>query len=93
MIAETTRQFVDNEVTPRIGQLEQHDWQLARDLVRQAADLGLIGANIPASYGGLGLDQTTGALIAENLGRSPIVCDNAWRADRNRVVAHYSLWH
>lgn len=69
MIAETTRRFVDNEVTPRIAQLEQHDWRLARDLVRQAAELGLIGATIPTAYGGLGLNHTTGALIAENLGR------------------------
>ena len=69
MIAETTRRFVDNEVTPRRAQLEQHDWLLARDLIRQAADLGLIGANIPAAYGGLGLDHTSGTLIAENLGR------------------------
>ena len=69
MIAETTRRFVDNEVTPRIGQLEQHDWRLARDLVRQTAELGLIGADIPAAYGGLGLDHVSCALIAENLGR------------------------
>ena len=69
MIAETTRSFVDNEVTPRIAQLEHHDWGLARDLVRHAAELGLIGANIPASYGGLGLNHTSGALIAENTGR------------------------
>ena len=70
LIADTTRRFVDNEVTPRIDQLEQHDWKLARDLVRQAADLGLIGASISAEYGQLGLDHTSGALIAENLGRS-----------------------
>jgi len=69
MIAETTRRFVDNEVTPRIGQLEQHDWRLTRDLVRQTAELGLIGANIPAAYGGLGLDHVSCALISENLGR------------------------
>ena len=69
MIADTTRRFVDNEVTPRIAQLEQHDWRLQRDLISQAADLGLIGANIPTAYGGLALDHTSGALIAENLGR------------------------
>ncbi|HJP92842.1 MAG TPA: acyl-CoA dehydrogenase family protein [Pyrinomonadaceae bacterium] len=70
MIAETTRQFVDNEVSPRIDELEKHDWKLSRELVRKAADLGLIGANIPEEYGGLGLDQTSGALIGENIGRS-----------------------
>ncbi len=69
MIAETTRQFIDNEVIPRIDELEKHDWQLARELVSKAADLGLIGANIPEEYGGLGLDQTSGALVGENIGR------------------------
>ncbi len=70
MIAETTRQFVDNEVVPHIDELEKHDWKLARSLVKQAADLGLIGANISEEYGGLGLDQTSSALIGENIGRS-----------------------
>lgn len=69
MIAETTRQFIDNEVIPRVDELEKHDWNLARELVKKAADLGLIGANIPEEYGGLGLDQTSGALVGENIGR------------------------
>jgi alkylation response protein AidB-like acyl-CoA dehydrogenase len=70
MIADTTRQFMDNEVVPRIDELEKHDWKLSRELVSKAAELGLIGANIPEEYGGLGLDQTSGALIGENIGRS-----------------------
>jgi alkylation response protein AidB-like acyl-CoA dehydrogenase len=69
MIAETTRQFIDNEVNPRVEELEHHDWKLARELVRKAAELGLISANIPEEYGGLGLDQTSGALVGENIGR------------------------
>jgi alkylation response protein AidB-like acyl-CoA dehydrogenase len=70
MIADTTRRFVDNEVSPHIDELEKHDWKLARELVSKAAELGLIGANIPEEYGGLGLDQTSGALVGENIGRS-----------------------
>src|SRR5580765_783719 len=70
MIADTTRQFMDAEVLPRIDQLEAKDWNLARQLVKQAAELGLIGEGIPEEYGGLALDQTSSALIAENLGRS-----------------------
>ncbi len=69
MIADTTRQFIDNEVMPHIDELEKHDWKLARELVKKAADLGLISANIPEEYGGLGLDQTSGALVGENIGR------------------------
>jgi len=70
MIADTTRQFMDAEVLPRIDELENKDWKLARELVKKGAELGLVGANIPEEYDGLGLDQTSGALIAENLGRS-----------------------
>src|SRR5881628_3524173 len=70
MIAYTTRQFMDAEVLPRINELENKDWNLARSLVKQAAELGLVGASIPEEFDGLGLDQTSGALIAENLGRS-----------------------
>ena len=70
MIADTTREFMDKEVVPRIDELEKHDWKLSRELVHKAADLGLIGANIPEEFGGLGLDQTSGALIGENIGRS-----------------------
>src|SRR6059036_3627062 len=57
MIADTTRQFVDAEVVPRIDELENKDCKLARELIKQAADLGLIGAGIPEESGGLGLDQ------------------------------------
>ena len=70
MIAETTRQFIDGEVSPRIDELEKHDWKLARELIQKGAELGLVGVNIPEEYGGLGLDQTSGALVGENLGRS-----------------------
>ena len=70
MIAETTRDFVDGEVRPRTDELEKHDWKLSRELIKKAADLGLIGVNVPEEYGGLGLDQTSGALVGELLGRS-----------------------
>src|SRR5438128_3313187 len=70
MIAKTTRQFMDAEVVPRIDELENKDWKLARELVKKGAELGLVGAGMPEEYGGLGLDQTSGALIAENIGRS-----------------------
>src|SRR4028119_1990640 len=70
MIGETTRDFVDNEVLPNIEAMEHHDWELARQLVQKAGELGLLGANIPEEYGGLDLDQTTGVVVAENMGRA-----------------------
>ncbi len=70
MIADTSRQFMDTEVRPRTDELEAKNWKLLRELVEKGAELGLIGATIPEEYGGLGLDQTTGAIIGEYLGRS-----------------------
>jgi alkylation response protein AidB-like acyl-CoA dehydrogenase len=70
MIAQTTREFIDAEVRPRIPELEKHDWELSRELIKKSAELGLVGAVIPEEYGGLGLDQTSGTLVAENFGRA-----------------------
>ena len=70
MIGDTTREFVDTEVRPNIDRMERHDWQLARDLILKAGELGLLGATIPEEYGGLELDQTTGVVVAENMGRA-----------------------
>ncbi|HBR56811.1 MAG TPA: acyl-CoA dehydrogenase [Blastocatellia bacterium] len=70
MIGETTREFVDNEVYPQLPAMEQHAWEIARELVTKGGELGLLGATIPEEYGGLGLDQTTGVVIAEMMGRA-----------------------
>lgn len=70
MIGDTTRDYVDNEVLPNIEAMEKHDWELSRELVRKAGELGLLGANISEEYGGLALDQTTSVVIAENFGRA-----------------------
>lgn len=70
MIGETTREFVDNEVHPQLPAMEKHAWEIARELVKKGGELGLLGATIPEEYGGLALDQVSGAVIAENMGRA-----------------------
>ena len=69
MIGDTTREFVDNEVRPNIAAMEAHSWEVSRELLKKGGELGILGATIPEEYGGLGLDQTSGALIAEMMGR------------------------
>ena len=44
LIGRTAQDFVDNEVLPKLDQLEQKDWALARTLVKQGAELGLFAA-------------------------------------------------
>jgi alkylation response protein AidB-like acyl-CoA dehydrogenase len=70
MIGETTREFVDTEVRPNIPAMEKHAWEIARDLLAKGGELGLLGATIPEEYGGLALDQTSGVIIAEMMGRA-----------------------
>jgi alkylation response protein AidB-like acyl-CoA dehydrogenase len=70
MIGETTREFMDKEVRPSEPELEQHKWDISRELLRHAGELGLIGATVPEEYGGLGLDQVSGGIVGEQLGRS-----------------------
>jgi alkylation response protein AidB-like acyl-CoA dehydrogenase len=62
------RQFVDREVRPVAAQLEQAD-EYPHALVEQMRELGLFGCNVPAEYGGLGLDTVTFALVVEELAR------------------------
>lgn len=70
MIGETSREFIDNEVRPNIEAMEKHNWDVSRELLKKGGELGLLGATIPEEYDGLGLDQTTGAIIAEMMGRA-----------------------
>ncbi len=69
MIGDTCREYIDNEVVPNLPRLEAHEWDVARDLVKKAGELGLLGANIPEEFGGMALDQTSGCIIAEMVGR------------------------
>jgi alkylation response protein AidB-like acyl-CoA dehydrogenase len=69
MIGETTREFIDNEVLPQIDAMEKHAWEISRELIAKAGELGVLGATIPEEYGGLELDQTTGVVVAEMMGR------------------------
>ncbi|EIJ80650.1 Long chain acyl-CoA dehydrogenase [Bacillus methanolicus PB1] len=70
MIAKTTEDFVMNEVVPEIEQLENHDFDRSVKLLKLAGELGLLGADVPEEYGGLGLDKISSALIAEKMSRA-----------------------
>ena len=64
LMAQTVDEFVENEVLPKIDQLETKDWNLARALMRRAGELGLLGLSVPEEYGGLDLDKVS-ALVGQ----------------------------
>src|SRR6476661_2787879 len=70
LIGRTAQDFVDNEILPKLDQLEQKDWSLARELVVRGAGLGLLGVDVPEAYGGLGLDKVTSLVVSERLARA-----------------------
>ena len=62
------REFVDSEVRPVAAALE-HDDVYPHALVARMRELGLFGALVPTTWGGLGLDVATYARVIEELCR------------------------
>jgi len=69
MIAKTAADFVAGEVVPRLEELEEQKPGLMPQLLKQAGELGLLGAAIPESYGGMELDEVSSMLITEQVAR------------------------
>lgn len=70
MIAKTSADFVENEVIPQVEKLENHEFDISVKLLKQAGDLGLLGADVPEEYGGLALDKVSSALISEKMAKA-----------------------
>lgn len=69
MIAQTADEFVTAEVLPNIARMEEKDWALTKQMLRQCGELGLLGMDVPQSLGGCGLDMTSTMLITEQIAR------------------------
>ena len=70
LMAQTTDEFISNEVLPNLEKLESKDWELARTLIRRCGELGLLGTTVPEEYGGLDLDKASSLIVAEHIARS-----------------------
>jgi alkylation response protein AidB-like acyl-CoA dehydrogenase len=69
-IAETTEQFVLNEVIPFREEIENHNFDKVVELMRKCGELGLLMIDAPEEYGGLELDKATSMLAAEKISHS-----------------------
>ena len=67
MIAKTAEDFVQNEVLPEVEKLENHEFDISVRLLKEAGELGLLGADVPEEYGGIELDKISSALITEKM--------------------------
>ena len=66
-IAETTEQFVMNEIVPHIEEIDNQNFDIVIEGMKKCGDLGLLMIDAPEEYGGLELDKATSMLVAEKL--------------------------
>jgi alkylation response protein AidB-like acyl-CoA dehydrogenase len=69
-IADTTEQFVINEVLPFREEIENHNFDKVVELMNKCGELGLLMIDAPEEYGGLELDKATSMLVAERISHS-----------------------
>jgi len=85
LIGQTAQEFVKNEVLPKLDQLEQKDWALARELVKRSGALGLLGVDVPEAYGGVGLDKVSSLVVSERMAQSASF-GATWGAHANLTI-------
>ncbi|WP_136810327.1 acyl-CoA dehydrogenase family protein [Desulfosediminicola flagellatus] len=69
-MAETTEQFVQNEIFPHLEEIEKQDFDIVVKGLRQCGELGLLMMDAPEEYGGLELDKASSMLVAEKISQA-----------------------
>ncbi|QCJ43987.1 acyl-CoA dehydrogenase [Bacillus sp. S3] len=70
MIAKTAEDFVEKDVLPQVEYLEKHEFDRTVKLLKKAGELGLLAADVPEEYEGLGLDKITSSLLTEKMSKA-----------------------
>jgi alkylation response protein AidB-like acyl-CoA dehydrogenase len=91
MIARAAEDFMETEMVPRLPEILALRYDATRELLRKAGEVGLLGVEIPAEYGGLGLDKVSGCLIAEKAARDGSFAVSFTGHVGHRLAAHRLL--
>ncbi len=65
MLAQTARDFMHKDILPKTADILKLNYEVIRDLMRKAGEIGLLAIEVPEEYGGLALGKVTGALASE----------------------------
>ena len=66
LLEQSVREWGAREVAPKIHDLDR-EHRFDRAVFPQMADLGLLGASVPAEYGGAGMDYISLGIVSEEL--------------------------
>ncbi len=67
-LRETVVKFIENEVNPYVDEWERDEQFPSHEVFKKMGNLGLLGVKYDEAYGGLGLDFSYSAVMAEALG-------------------------
>jgi acyl-CoA dehydrogenase len=90
MVVDTVRDFVERELYPLEKETEQRGvvpLELGREIQRKVIELGFYAPNIPAEFGGGGLDHLTFTLLERELGRAAMGLTVWWGRPSNILCA------
>ncbi len=72
LIVDTVKSFVENEIYPHEDEVERSGTvprELGMEIAGKCKEIGFFAANIPAEFGGGGLNQLDFTLLERELGR------------------------
>ncbi len=70
MVKQMAIDFIKNEIDPIRLNIEKQEPGLSAGLLEKTGELGLLGAHMPAVYGGTEMDTNTNTVISESFGPS-----------------------
>ena len=68
LVQQTAREFVDKELVPHVREWEERG-EVPRSFYDKMAGLGFLGAPVPETYGGAGMDYVSFMLFLEEISR------------------------
>jgi len=70
LLRKAFREFTEQEVAPRIDEIEHSKTGPPADLMQKAAEYGIFGVPFPQEYGGMGASETGYCILMEELNRA-----------------------
>ena len=70
MMKESIRDFIDKEVWPHKERFEKSDYDFTVEILRKAAEMGLLSISVPEAYGGMGMGFVSTMLVCDYISGS-----------------------